>query len=89
MVRAQAFRIPREKMRPEPHLHILAEIFSTERGEKPLQIRERDALVDQEPFDLVEHERMARVNGVRAVNFARNDDRQRRLILLHDPHLPR
>ena len=47
-----------------------------------LQIREAHALVDDQPFDLVEHRRVGHVR-VAAIDAARHDHAQRRLVAQH------
>ena len=54
-----------------------------------LQIAEGDVGVDGEPFNLVEHGRVAGVRRIVAIDLARNHNAQRRLQLLHGANLHR
>ena len=69
-------------------LHILAKHFTRKRQEHALEIGHRDVLVDQEPFDLVEHRAVGRV-VVAAIHTARCDDLDRQLTVhfFHRMHL--
>ena len=50
--------------------------------ERPLEVAERDALVDHQPLDLVEHRRVRRV-AVRPIDAAGRDDADRRFLRQH------
>ena len=67
---------------------LVAEERAREVQQRPLQVRERDVLVDREALDLVE---LRRVRGVEVapVDPARHDDVERRRVLLHRAHLHR
>ena len=54
--------------------------------ERALEVGQRDALVDDQTLDLVEHGRVGGV-GVAAVGLARHDDVHRRPLLLHGADL--
>ena len=60
-----------------------AEELVHEREQRALQIRERDVLADDEPFDLREHRRVREVEVVAAIDAAGRDQPDRRLVLLH------
>ena len=60
-----------------------AEQLAREREQRALQIGERDAFADDEPFDLREHRRVRQVEVVAAVDAARRDEPDRRLVRLH------
>src|SRR5512140_3013152 len=77
----------REERRAETDLRIGREESPRERGERALEVRERDALAHREAFHLVEDRRVARVDVVLAVDAARNDDPDRRLLRKHRPDL--
>ena len=47
----------------------------SEGDERALQIGERDALADDQPFDLREHRRVRQVEIVAAIDAARRDQR--------------
>jgi hypothetical protein len=51
------------------------------------QVAERDAAVDGEPLDLVEHRRVACIERVTTVRAPGRDDVDRRSLRLHRPHL--
>ena len=61
----------REEARTEQHLRAVLEQLVQERRERALQVRHRDALADDEPFDLLEHRRVRQVEVVAAVDLAR------------------
>ena len=63
----------REEARAEPQLAIGAEQLAHEREQRALEIGERDALADHQPFDLREHRRVRQVEVVAAVDAARRD----------------
>ena len=58
-----------------------------ERLDRAEQVAERDALVDGEPLDLVEHRRVAGVERVAPEGAPRRDDVDRRWLRLHRAHL--
>ena len=78
----------REEVRAQPDLALGAEDRARERQQRALEVGERDALVDREPLDLVELRRVRGV-GVAAVDAARDDDVDRRRLLLHRADLHR
>src|SRR3546814_18629562 len=49
--------------------------------QRPFEMAERDALVDHQPLDLMEHRRMRRV-AVRPISPARSADEDRRFLVL-------
>ena len=79
----------REERRQEPGLDVGAEQRVDERLDRAEQVAERDALVDREPFDLVEHGRVPGVERVAAERAAGRDDVDRRPLRLHHAHLHR
>ena len=68
---------------------VLAEERLQEVVERPLEIAERDPLVDREPLDLVERRRVRRIGRVASVDAAEGDDVHGRLLRLHRPDLRR
>src|SRR5206468_2819272 len=64
----------REVGGPEPHLGGGREDAPRKRGERRLEIDERDPFVYGEPLDLLEHGRVRRVERIAAVAASRNDD---------------
>src|SRR5215470_6820827 len=54
--------------------------------EHPFEVPEMSLLVDREPLDLMEHRRVGLV-AVAAVDAARRDDAERRLLLQHGADL--
>ena len=56
---------------------------------RALEVCKRDALVDQQTFDLMEDRGVRCVLAVAAVNTTRADDCHGRLLALHDTHLHR
>ena len=79
----------RKEARAQADLAVGAEELLRQMVERALEVRERDALVDQEPFDLLEVRGVRGVLRVAAVDAARADDCHRRLLALHHPHLHR
>ena len=77
----------REVMGAEARLAIGAEHLLAEVVERALQVAERDALVDDQAFDLRELRQMTGVGDIAAIHLARGDDVDGRLLLLHDVHL--
>ena len=65
------------------------EHLAHEREQRALQIRQRDAFADDEPFDLPEHRRVREVEIVAPVDAAGHDDADRRLVRLHVADLHR
>jgi hypothetical protein len=59
----------------------------TEFRQKTFKLGKLHLFIHQKAFDLMEHERMARIHSVGSIHTARHDDRQRRLVLFHGPHL--
>ena len=55
----------------------------------PFRSRQRDALADDQAFDLREHRRVRQVEVVAAVDAARRDEPHRRLVRLHVADLHR
>ena len=78
----------REERRPEADPAVRTEQLAGEQRERALEIAHRDAAVDRQTLDLVEHRRVRDV-GVPAVHAARADDPHRRLLPLHGPDLHR
>ena len=78
----------REEVGAQLHLALVAEDRAREREQRPLEVGERDALVDREPLDLVELRRVGRV-VVGAVDAARGDHVERRRRGHHRAHLHR
>ena len=79
----------REVARAHPQHDVVALEERLHEGlERPFQVAERDALVDHEALDLVEHRRVRRV-GVRAVGAAGGDDADRRFLVQHRADLDR
>ena len=58
-------------------------------SERALQIRERDAFADGEPFHLREHRRVRQIEIVAPVDAAGHDDANRRRVRLHVADLHR
>ena len=79
----------REERRVEARLDVGAEERVDERLDRAEQIAERDAAIDREPFDLVEHGRVAGVERVAAKGAPGRDDVDRRWLRLHRAHLHR
>ena len=77
-----------EVRRPEAHAEVALEELLHELVQHGLEVREAHALVDQQAFDLVEHRRVRHV-GVAAIDAARHDHAQRRLLAQHGAHLHR
>ena len=75
-------------MRAQPHIALLAEHGAREHQQRPLQVGQRDVVVDGEALDLV---KLRRVGGVRVrpEHATRNHHVQRRRVRLHHPHLHR
>ena len=71
------------------HLRVRLEQLARERRERALQIGHRDALADDQPFDLLKHRRVRQVEIVAAVDLAGHDDAHRRLVALHVADLHR
>ena len=65
------------------------EHLAREREQRALQIGERHSFADDQPFDLREHRRVRQVEIVAAVDAARRDDPDRRLVRLHVADLHR
>ena len=76
----------REEVRPHADGAVGAEELAREVVHRALEVGQRDALVDDEALDLVEHRRVRGV-GVAAVDLAEADDVDGRPLLLHDAHL--
>ena len=76
----------REEVRPDADAAVRPEELAREVSQGALEVGQRDALVDDQALDLVEH---GRVRGVRVapVHLAEAHDVHRRLLLLHDAHL--
>ena len=79
----------REEVGLQPRLALGPEDRPRDRLERPREVGERDALGDREPLDLVEHRQVRGVDRVAAVDGARHDDEDRRVLCLHRPHLHR
>ena len=79
----------RKERRTETHLDLIdLEERLAEFLQYPFQMAEMRALVDHEPFDLMEHGGMGLI-AVAAVGAAGNDDADRRLLRQHRPDLHR
>ena len=70
-------------------LRSLPEHLSHEVVERPLEVGERDALVDDESLDLRELRQVARVGHVSAIDLARREHVDGWLARLHRAHLHR
>jgi hypothetical protein len=68
---------------------LLAEELPQQEVERPLQVGERDPLVDGEAFDLVEDRRVRGIRGVAPVDAAEGGDVDGRLLRLHRADLGR
>ena len=79
----------REVRRAEAHTPSLAEQRLRHRLEGALEIGERDALVDDERLDLVEHGQVGGVCGLPPVHAPRRDDVDGRRLRLHRADLDR
>src|SRR5205807_468098 len=64
----------RKERRREADLALRAEQLPVERLERPFEVGERDALVDREPLDLVEHGHVLRGDLLVAIHAPRHDD---------------
>ena len=69
-----------EEARAEAHLRAGAEQRFGHRAQRALEIRERDALADDQAFDLVEHRRVREIEIVAAVDRADRDQPHRRSV---------
>ncbi len=79
----------REERRPEAQANVVAlEEVAQELGERSLEVGERDVPVDPQALDLMEHRRVRGV-AVHAIDAARRDDLDRRLVRFHVAHLDR
>ena len=80
----------REEARTEPRrVGAGAEERLGHRGQRALEVGERDAAADDQAFDLVEHRRVRQVEVVAAIDRADRDQPHRRIVLLHVPDLHR
>ena len=79
----------REVVRAQADLAVGPEERAREVLERALEVRQREAAVDREALDLLEHRRVRRVERVAAVDAARADHVDRRRLLLHHAHLHR
>ena len=75
-------------MRAQAHVALVAEDGARELQQRPLEVGERDVLVDGEPLDLVELGRVRGV-GVGPVDAPGIDHVQRRRVRFHRAHLHR
>src|SRR5207244_12761238 len=83
------WRGEREVVDPKTDLAVAAEDLSRERIQRPLEVGHRELLVDREALVLEEDrlpDRVGRLVAVAASGYHYSD---RRLALLHDPHLHR
>ena len=78
-----------KKLRPEPRPHVRAVKPAREFVEDVFQVGHGDALVHDEPFELVEEEAVRGVHGVGAIDPAGRDDADGRPALLHHADLHR
>ena len=74
---------------PQAHARLLAEHLAGELEQHPLEVGERDVLVDREPLELPEHRHVRGVRSVGPVHAARHDDVDGRRLRLHRAHLHR
>src|SRR5215831_758249 len=72
-----------EEARAKTRLDLAVEEALRERVQRALEVRQTDALVDDEALDLREHRRMSRVEVVAAVPAPGCDQSHRRAIRLH------
>src|SRR5262249_34973476 len=79
----------RKEGRPEADPRARPEHLAREELERPLEVGHRDAAVDRQPFDLVEHRGVRHVDDVAAIDLARHDDAHRRLLRQHRADLYR
>ena len=79
----------REERRDEARLRPRAEERGEEFLDRPLQVRHRDAALDDEPLDLVEDRRVRGVDALVAIDTPRRDHSERRSPLLQLPDLNR
>ena len=79
----------REEVGAEQHLALGAEELAREVLQRALQVAEREAAVDGEALDLLEHRRVRRVQRIAAVDAARADHVHGRRLRLHRAHLDR
>src|SRR5262249_55223973 len=79
----------REEARTETQARTLAEHLAREGEQRPLQVRQRNAFADDEPFELREHRRMREIQVIFAIDAAWHDDADRRLMRLHVADLHR
>ena len=79
----------REEGRTEPDLGIWTPVAPGEFGQRALEVHERDTLVDDEALDLHEGRRVRRIVRIAAIDPARREDTDGRLVRLHRPHLHR
>ena len=77
----------REERWAEAGLHTRSEQRFHRVIERAFQIAEGDVRVHRQTFDLMEHRRVAGVGRIVAMDFAGNDNANRRLQLLHGANL--
>src|SRR5205085_3109918 len=71
----------RKEARPQARFGLLAEESFMKAFQRSLQIGERDALIDDQTFDLMEHRRVSRIERIASEYASRTDDANRRLHL--------
>ena len=74
---------------PQARLCFGAEKFAREIIHGAFEIAEGDVRIHGQAFDLVEHVAVRRVGIIAAIDFARDDDAHRRLLLFHGANLHR
>src|SRR5262245_25971824 len=75
--------------RPKARLRCRTEEAVHKFGQRALQMRHRDAAIDAQPFDLIEHWIVCRVGRVAAKDSARRNHPHRRAASLHRVNLHR
>ena len=73
----------RKEARSEPDLPVFAEQLADEGEQRSLEVGQRHVLTDDETLDLGEHRRVSEVELIAAVDAARSDQPDRRLMLFH------
>ncbi len=77
----------REVRRPQPRAELPPEVRLGELVDRAREVAERDAAVDDEPFDLVEHRHVGGIGRVAPEHGARHDRVDRRWLRLHHADL--
>src|SRR5262249_19218341 len=76
-----------KETRPQPCLRLLAEELFVKTLKSSFQISERNPLVYEQSFDLMEHRRMCRIQRITPKHATRTNDSHRRLHLFHCSNL--